>query len=609
MYRSLREAANDLERHGQLKRIKTELDPNLEMAEVHRRVYEAQGPALLFENVKGSAFPALSNLYGTFDRTRFLFRDTLAKVQRIIELKIDPTLALKNPLKYWKSGFTALTALPSKSRLNKPIKYGVTTIDKLPLIKSWPMDGGAFVTLPQVFSIAPDDNNIMRSNLGMYRIQLTGNQYKTNEEIGLHYQLHRGIGVHHSQYNNSSKPFKISVFVGGPPSHAFSAIMPLPESLSELTFAGLLNGRSFRYFQENGFYLSSDADFCITGTVVKNKKMPEGPFGDHLGYYSLEHEFPVMEVDKVYHRKDAIWHFTVVGRPPAEDSSFGYLIHELVKDLTPNEFPGLKDIHAVDAAGVHPLLLAIGSERYMPFREPKPEEILTIANRILGSGQTSLAKYLIIAANEDNPKLDTHDIPNFLKHVLERIDWKRDLHFYTNTTIDTLDYSGSGWNAGSKVVMACCGPKVRELSTELPENFKLDADFTNPSFALPGILMIKGKKYQDEHFAKQEMFNLENSLKNYDLNGIAMIVLVDDSHFSSNTLNNFLWVTFTRSNPAYDIHGVGSFFDHKHWGCTGPLIIDARVKPHHAPTLEVDKKTKEKVDQLFAKGGELSGII
>lgn len=609
MYRSLREAANDLERHGQLKRIKTELDPNLEMAEVHRRVYEAQGPALLFENVKGSAFPALSNLYGTFDRTRFLFRDTLAKVQRIIELKIDPTLALKNPLKYWKSGFTALTALPSKSKWNKPIKYGVTTIDKLPLIKSWPMDGGAFVTLPQVFSIAPDDNNIMRSNLGMYRIQLTGNQYKTNEEIGLHYQLHRGIGVHHSQYNNSSKPFKVSVFVGGPPSHAFSAIMPLPESLSELTFAGLLNGRSFRYFQENGFYLSSDADFCITGTVVKNKKMPEGPFGDHLGYYSLEHEFPVMEVDKVYHRKDAIWHFTVVGRPPAEDSSFGYLIHELVKDLTPNEFPGLKDIHAVDAAGVHPLLLAIGSERYMPFREPKPEEILTIANRILGSGQTSLAKYLIIAANEDNPKLDTHDIPNFLKHVLERIDWKRDLHFHTNTTIDTLDYSGSGWNSGSKVVMACCGPKIRELSIELPENFKLDADFTNPSFALPGILLIKGKKYQDEHFAKQEMFNLEKSLKNYDLNGIAMIVLVDDSHFSTNTLNNFLWVTFTRSNPAYDIHGVGSFYSHKHWGCTGPLIIDARVKPHHAPTLEVDKKTKEKVDQLFAKGGELSGLI
>ena len=200
MYRSLKEAALDLEKNGELIRIKTELDPNLEIAEVHRRIFDAKGPALLFENVKGSGFPALSNLYGTFERTRFLFRDTLAKVQKIIELKIDPMLALKNPGKYWRSGFTALTALPQKA-WSKPVKYGQTTIDKLPLIKSWPMDGGAFVTLPQVFSMAPGDKNIMHSNLGMYRIQLSGNQYELNKEIGLHYQLHRGIGVHQTKAN------------------------------------------------------------------------------------------------------------------------------------------------------------------------------------------------------------------------------------------------------------------------------------------------------------------------------------------------------------------------------------------------------------------------
>ena len=604
MYRSLKEAALDLEKHKELIRIKTELDPNLEMAEVHRRIFDAKGPALLFENVKGSDFPALSNLYGTIDRTRFLFRDTLAKVQKIIELKIDPMLALKKPGKYWRSGFTALTALPQKA-WRKPIKYGQTTIDKLPLIKSWPMDGGAFVTLPQVFSMAPGDKNIMRSNLGMYRIQLSGNQYELNKEIGLHYQLHRGIGVHHSMYNKSQDPFKVSIFVGGPPSHAFSAIMPLPEGLSELTFAGLLNGRSFRYFWENGFGISADADFVITGTVVKDKKMPEGPFGDHLGYYSLEHDFPVMEVDKVYHRKDAIWHFSVVGRPPAEDSSFGYLIHELVKDLTPQEFPGLKDLHAVDAAGVHPLLLAVGSERYMPFRERKPEEILTIANRILGTGQTSLAKFLVIAAQEDDPNLDSHDIGNFFRHVLERIDWRRDLHFQTKTTIDTLDYSGNGWNEGSKVIMACCGPKLRNLSTTLPENFSLPDGFSEPKIALPGILAIKTRAYSDQKTAETEARKLEAHISNYDLKEIAMILLVDDSEFTAFNLNNFVWVTFTRANPSHDIYGVGSFTEHKHWGCTGPLIIDARVKPHHAPALEVDKKINEKVDKLFAKGGEL----
>ena len=391
----------------------------------------------------------------------------------------------------------------------------------------------------------------------------------------------------------------MSVFVGGPPSHAFSAIMPLPEGLSEMTFAGLLNSRRFRYFQENGFYLSSDADFVITGTVVKNKKMPEGPFGDHLGYYSLEHDFPVMEVDKVYHRKDAIWHFTVVGRPPAEDSSFGWLIHELVKDLAPEEFPGVKEIHAVDAAGVHPLLLAIGSERYMPFRERKPEEILTSANRILGSGQTSLAKYLIIAAQEDNRELKAHNIADFLRHVLERIDWRRDLHFQTNTTIDTLDYSGSGWNAGSKVVMACCGDKLRDLATTLPENFSLPEEFTAPNFALPGVLAIQGKAYQDEQETEHEMRRLTAHLERFDLQNIPLIVLVDDSRFLAQTLNNFLWATFTRSNPSHHIYGVGSFIQHKHWGCTGPLIIDARIKPHHAPELVVDRKTKEKVDGVM----------
>ena len=609
MYKSLREAALDLEKSGQLKRINIEMDPNLEMAEVHRRVYEAQGPALLFEKVKGSPFQAISNLYGTIDRTKFLFRHTLSKVQKIIELKIDPTLALKKPLKYWRSGFTALTALPMKSRWSKPVRYGTTTIDKLPLIKSWPMDGGAFVTLPQVFSMAPGDKNIMNSNLGMYRIQLSGNQYKLNEEIGLHYQLHRGIGVHHSKYNQSDEPFKVSIFVGGPPSHAFSAIMPLPEGLSELTFAGLLNGRSFRYFQENGFYLSSDADFCITGTVLKNKKMPEGPFGDHLGYYSLEHDFPVMQVDKVYHRKDALWHFTVVGRPPAEDSSFGYLIHELVKDLTPQEFPGLKDLHAVDAAGVHPLLLAIGSERYMPFREKKPEEILTIANRILGTGQTSLAKFLIIAAQEDNPSLKTKNMPEFFNHVLERIDWRRDLHFQTKTTIDTLDYSGQGWNSGSKVVMACCGPKIRTLSTKIPENLLLPDGFEKPVFSQPGILAIQSRPYQSEKDSQLEMARLTSSLEKSDFSSVPLILVVDDSDFTAKTLNNFLWVTFTRANPSHDIYGVNSFVEHKHWGCNGPLVIDARIKTHHAPALEVDKKTKEKIDSLFASNGPLAGII
>ncbi|MEZ4966422.1 MAG: UbiD family decarboxylase [Saprospiraceae bacterium] len=603
-YHSLRDAVNDLERNGMLLRIREEVDPDLEMAEIHRRVFDRQGPAILFERVKGSPFQAVSNIYGTFERTAFLFHHTLDRVKRVIELKKDPTAFLKKPGRYLGAPFTAISALPSRNWFGAPVTYGTTRIDQLPQIKGWPMDGGAFITMPQVYTEDPDaPGNVMQSNLGMYRIQLSGNDYVPNEEVGMHYQLHRGIGVHHSKYNTLDRPFLCSIFVGGPPSHAFSAIMPLPEGLSELTFAGMLAGRRFRYLRRDGHLLSADADFVITGEILKDVRKPEGPFGDHLGYYSLAHDFPVMRVHKVYHRKDPLWHFSVVGRPPMEDSSFGWLIHELVAPLTPQEFPGLKELHAVDAAGVHPLLLAIGHERYMPFRERKPEEILTIANRILGSGQTSLAKFLLIAASDDDPGLDTHDIPRFFQHVLERVDWTRDLHFQTRTTIDTLDYSGSGWNEGSKLVIACRGDRLRALSAELPENFSLPDGFEAPHFCLPGVLAVKAPAYQVVQAAREQAEALCRWLERFDLQHIPLILLVDDSRFTAATLNNFLWVAFTRANPSHDTYGVRAFTENKHWGCRGPLLIDARKKPHHAPELDVDPDVQKKAEVLLNRYG------
>src|SRR5262249_6310856 len=215
------------------------------------------------------------------------------------------------------------------------------------------------------------------------------------------------------------------------------------------------------------------------------KQLPEGPFGDHLGYYSLAHPFPVLSVERVWHRKDAIWPFTVVGRPPQEDTTFGKLIHELTGPVIPTVVHGVHAVHAVDAAGVHPLLLAIGSERYVPYApRRKAQELLTSANALLGQGQLSLAKYLLIVAREDNPDLDIHDIPAFLRHLLERMDWQTDLHFQTATTIDTLDYSGTGLNEGSKVVIAAVGLARRTLSTALPADLRLPAGFSNPRVCL-----------------------------------------------------------------------------------------------------------------------------
>lgn len=606
-YKNLEACLLDLEKNNHLIRVKEEVDPNLEMAAIHLRVHETQGPALLFENVKGTKFRAASNIFGTLDRSKFIFRKTFTTVQNLIDLKNNPIEAIKHPIDNLQAGLAALKALPLKNPISKPILYEQIKISDLPLINHWQKDGGAFVTLPQVYSEDIDAPGIMKSNLGMYRIQLTGNNYELNKEIGLHYQLHRGIGVHQTKANRRGVPLKVSCFVGGPPSHTLSAVMPLPEGISEMTFAGVIGGRRFRYFYDDGFCVSADADFVITGEVFPNENKPEGPFGDHLGYYSLQHQFPVMKVHKVYAKKNAIWPFTVVGRPPQEDTSFGNLIHELTGNAIPQEIPGVKEVHAVDAAGVHPLLLAIGSERYTPYLQTKqPAEILTIANHILGTGQLSLAKFLFITADDTN-QLTTHNIEEYFKYVLERIDLTRDVHFYTKTTIDTLDYSGDGLNTGSKVVFAAYGDKIRELCNEVPQELKELRGFENAKLCMLGIVALQVKseksKAKSEELIKE--LNAQLSVSNHQS---PIIIICDDATFTSQTLNNFLWVTFTRCNPANDIYGINEFIENKHWGCKGSLIIDARIKTHHAPVLEKNPEVEKRIDKLFAKGGSLAGL-
>ena len=605
----MEECLLDLEKNGQLIRIKEEVDPHLEMAAIHLRMYEMAGPALLFENVKGSQYRAASNIFGTLDRSRFIFRDTLAAVQKLIELKGNPMEAIKHPIQNFSAGLAALKALPLKNPLSKPVMHSQIKISDIPSIQHWPMDGGAFVTLPQVYSEDADKPGIMNANLGMYRIQLNGNDYTQNEEIGLHYQLHRGIGVHQTKANKKGMPLKVSVFAGGPPSHTVSAVMPLPEGISEMTFAGVLGGRRFRYTYDDGFCISTDADFVITGEVHPGENKPEGPFGDHLGYYSLTHDFPLMKVHKVYARKNAIWPFTVVGRPPQEDTSFGQLIHEITGAAIPQEVPGLKEVHAVDAAGVHPLLLAIGSERYTPYTPAKqPAELLTIANHVLGTGQLSLAKFLFITADDTN-QLSTHHIDEYLQFILKRIQLHRDVHFYTNTTMDTLDYSGTGLNSGSKVVFAAYGEEVRKLAAEVPSVLNNLQDFGQSSLVMPGVVAISMPAFSSYENTHAQIKILQEQLRDGDkqLHEVPMIILADDAAFVAASLKNFLWVSFTRCNPSHDIYGINESVVNKHWGCTGPLLIDARIKPHHAPPVEKDPAVEKKIDRFFEKGGSLHG--
>ena len=597
-YSNLEACLLDLERNGQLLRIKEEVDPHLEMAAIHLRIHEQKGPAILFENVKGSKFRAASNIFGTLERSEFIFRDTLPQVKKLIEIKIDPASALKNPLAALSALPAAINALPKKNPISQPVTYEEIKISDLPLIKHWSMDGGAYVTLPQVYTEDADKPGIANSNLGMYRIQLTGNEYELDQEIGLHYQLHRGIGVHQTKANKKGMPLKVSCFVGGPPAHSVAAVMPLPEGLSEMNFAGVLAGKRFGYTYKDGFCLSTDADFVITGEVYPGENKPEGPFGDHLGYYSLQHSFPLMRVHKVYARKNAIWAFTVVGRPPQEDTSFGQLIHAMTGAAVSNEIPGLKEVHAVDAAGVHPLLLAIGSERYTPYLTIKqPAEILTIANHILGTGQLSLAKFVFITADDTN-QISTHRVQAYFEYILSRLDLSNDIHFYTKTTMDTLDYSGEGLNSGSKVVIAAYGDVKRILANTVPQrllNLNMDANLV-----MPGVIAVNATAYNTN--ALQTVLAGQGEIL-LEQEGVVMIIRTEDPRWMASDINNFLWAAFTRTNPSHDIEAIDAFTTNKHWGAKGPLVFDATIKPHHAPPVLKDAAVEKKVDAILEKYG------
>ncbi|MDD4702560.1 MAG: UbiD family decarboxylase, partial [Desulfovibrio sp.] len=543
-------------------------------------------------------------------------------VQAVLAAKADPVAALKKP---WR----ALPALPGLWRMLPKVRRGkggdggnVPVLEcrckpaDLPQLTCWPMDGGAFITLPLVYTEDPEKPGADASNLGMYRVQQSGNEYLP-DEMGLHYQIHRGIGVHHAHAIAANRPLPVHVYVGGPPSLTVAAVMPLPEGLSELRFAGLLGGRRMELARAESVPLPvlAEADFCISGHIMPRPK-PEGPFGDHVGYYSLTHDFPVLKVDAVYHRKGAVWPFTAVGRPPQEDTVFGDFIHELTGPLVPQVFQGVKEVHAVDAAGVHPLLLALGSERYTPYEAARrPRELLTMALHLLGTTQTALAKYVLVAAHEDAPGLSASHAPQFLRHLLERTDFARDLHFITHSTNDTLDYTGLGLNEGSKLIWAAAGEKKRELGLELTgpaaDMPPLPQGFGDARVAGPGMLVLRGPEHAlGRNEPDPAMEALANALGHWPgREAFPLVVVADDAAFCAQDMDNFLWVAFTRSDPATDVYGACAQTRAKHWSCEAPLVLDARLKPFHAPPLEEDPATTRRVDALAAPGKPLHGYL
>ncbi len=587
-YASLKECIDDLAKTGKLRVIDAPLDADLEIPAVHRRVFAAGGPALLFLHARGSRFPLASNLFGTKERAYYILRHGIEDARALLAARLSPASMLRHPLSALSLPGALTHALPRFVRTGPALEVEARVSD-LPRVRAWPRDGGPFITLPQVYTEHPDAPGLQKSNLGMYRVQLSGNDYEADREVGLHYQIHRGIGVHHAAALARGEPLRVNIFVGGPPAMSLAAVLPLPEGVPEVLFAGVLAGRATRWVRGTP-NIHADADFVIRGVVDTRVMKREGPFGDHLGYYSEAHAFPVLRVESVTHRKDAIWPFTVVGRPPQEDSVFGEIIHELFGTTVASVLPGVREVNAVDEAGVHPLLLAIGSERYTPYlKTTRPMELLTQANAILGQGQLSLAKYVFIV---DRGGYEGHasDVRGLFRHLLERIDPSRDLHFQTHTTIDTLDYSGTALNEGSKVIFAAAGEPKRTLATE--------SDLGR--VAMPGVLVVETREAAEAFCARFSSSAIE---------GFPLVVIADEAEFTARSLASFLWVTFTRSDPARHVHGVGAFVKDKAWGCTGSVVIDARLKPQHSPVLEEYPDVTKRIEALAVRGGPLAGLF
>lgn len=615
-YANLQECVADLERHGQLRRIDAPIDPYLDMALIQRRAFAKGSPALLFTRPKGCIFPMLANLFGTKERVNFIFRDTLERVQTIMELRACAPAALRGHWRRLHRLLPALSHVRPRHVKRAPVLAKSCGLAELPRLVSWPRDGGPFITLPLVYTEPPDGKGA--PNLGMYRIQISGNDYGP-AEMGMHYQTKRGIGIHHAAAIAKGQNLPVNVFAGGPPALTIAAIMPLPEGMGELLFAGLLGGRRMELANGDKLPVLAQCDFAIQGELAPQMK-PEGPFGDHLGYYSLRHDFPVMKVWRVTHRPDAIWPFTSVGRPPQEDTMFGDFIHEITAPMVANVFPGVKEVHAVDAAGVHPLLLALGSERYTAYEAArKPRELLTLAMHLLGSTQTSLAKFVLLAAEEDAPGLHCRDVEGFLRHMLERTDFSRDLHFLTWSGCDTLDYSGYALHEGSRLVWTAAGEKRRELAHEVRYLPPLPGGFGQARVVMPGILAItapphterpgngcfNGRLQQDEN-----MELLAQTLGQWpQREQFPLVIAVDDADFCAATLSNFLWTVFTRADPARDSYGFNAYVMAKHWVCESPLILDARLKYFQAPPLKDDPGAASRVEELARDGQPLAGLI
>lgn len=561
--------------------IDEEVDPHLEIAEIHRRIIARQGPALLFTKVKNSQFPVVTNLFGTARRLELAFGK---RPQQFVKGIVDLAESIM-PLtvgKLWQRRqlFAEGLKIGLKTSRTGPILENCQSpprLSSLPLLTSWHSDAGPFVTLPLVYTEHPDGRG---HNLGMYRIQQHDDQ-----TTGIHWQIHKGGGYHYFEAEKSNRPLPLTLYIGGPPALILSAIAPLPEDIPELILTSLLLGEKLQMTRDprGGHNLVSHVEFAVKGIVPPHLRRPEGPFGDHYGYNSLEHDYPVFQISHIYHRHKAIYPATVVGRPRQEDYFIGDFLQDLLSPLFPLVMKGVKELKTFGETGFHCLAAVRVADRY-------PREAFACGLRVLGEGQLSLTKFLIVTDGD----IDITDFSVLWPHILERVQWDQDLFIFANVSQDTLDYTGPSVNKGSKAMIMGLGQDKRR---DLPRQFTGDMPpgSKNPLVFLPGTLVIEGEDYPSNPQLAAGIAGWPG------LQGWPVVLLVDNTAEATCSMQEFLWTFFTRFEPAADIHAAATSVRRFHVGLEPPIVIDCRMKPWYTEVLEVDRATKELVDAKMAR--------
>lgn len=584
MHKNLRSFIQKLKDENEITEIDVEVDPYLEIAEIHRRVIEEEGKALFFTNVKNSKFPVVTNLFGTAKRIDLGFgkrpQEFVKRAVEMVEILLPP-----RPRELWQYRDMAWTGLklgtknvskaPILDVMQKPAK-----LEEIPLLQLWHEDGGHFVTLPLVYTESPSSR---KHNLGMYRIQRY-NQTQT----GVHWQIHKGGGFHYHEAEQINQPLPINVFIGGPPAMILAAIAPLPEDVPELMLASLLNDGKITTAKnplENGLRLLGEAEFVISGKVPPKIRKPEGPFGDHYGYYSLTHDYPVIEAEAVFHRKDAIYPATVVGKPRQEDFYIGDYLQELLSPLFPLVMPAVLDLWSYGETGFHSLAAAVVKERYA-------REALGAGFRILGEGQLSLTKFLLLT----DKKQDLRDFKRLFEHILERVNWNSDFFIFDRTSFDTLDYASGKINHGSKAMLVGVGDKKRVLKREFKGD--LPQGVNKAEIYCGGCLVLEVDPYASDNEKTYENKLAKRIAECGKFDDFQIVVLHDSINFAKST-DKFLWATWTRFNPSTDIFAKKLKVINNHISYTSPIVIDARMKPWYPKEVEVRDDIRKLVDKRW----------